>query len=440
MQKLQRNYRMVFEIGKKLDFTVYEAQETIEVAYPFTLNLSVKRAINSSTNVGNFQILNLSRATQAKLWKDKYDQSKYIRLSVFAGYGADMPLIFYGEINQCYSYKDGDSTESITEIEANDFTYLFQYGFGNYTFQAGTTFTNMLETLLSQIPIMKVGYVTADIPPLKTSRTFMGQIMDELRREYHNFDIFVDNGQLNVISQKDTIPAEVPIITSDSGMLGTPRRAEQYLEVKTLFEPGIIVGQVILLQSSLLPYMNNYYKVIGVSHQGIISGAESGTLITTLTLFMGDQIFKELKKKVTTYGGQQTTGEWIKPCQGRLSSPFGQRTAPIHGASTFHNGMDIAAPLNTPVKAIANGNIIFAGRSGNNGNLIILDHGTVNGKMVQSLYAHLNGLATSNGQKVSQGDTIGYVGSTGLSTGNHLHLGIKENGVHVNPTKYIGNY
>ncbi|MBP1918130.1 murein hydrolase activator EnvC family protein [Youngiibacter multivorans] len=130
---------------------------------------------------------------------------------------------------------------------------------------------------------------------------------------------------------------------------------------------------------------------------------------------------------------QAPSAEYIKPVSGRISSPYGWRIHPILGYSKFHTGVDFAAASGTAVKAVKGGVVILAKYNSSYGNYIIIDHG--NG--VSSLYAHLKGFNTSLGSRVSQGQTIGFVGSTGMSTGPHLHFEIRVNGEHVNPANYI---
>lgn len=120
------------------------------------------------------------------------------------------------------------------------------------------------------------------------------------------------------------------------------------------------------------------------------------------------------------------------PVQGDISSGFGPRSAPIEGASTNHGGIDIRAARGTPVAAPAEGEVIFAARKGNNGNLVQVRH--ANG--VVSSYAHLDSINVKVGQKVSAGAKLGGVGSTGKSTGNHLHYGITVGGKRVDPRTY----
>lgn len=120
----------------------------------------------------------------------------------------------------------------------------------------------------------------------------------------------------------------------------------------------------------------------------------------------------------------------IRPISGTITSRFGSRSSVRVGA---HTGLDIAAPKGTSIKAAAGGTVIHAGWKGSLGNLVIISHG--NG--VQTYYGHCSKILVSAGQQVSQGDIIAKVGSTGNSTGPHLHLEVRVNGVALNPQNYV---
>ena len=120
----------------------------------------------------------------------------------------------------------------------------------------------------------------------------------------------------------------------------------------------------------------------------------------------------------------------IKPVTGTLSSRFGASSRIRSGA---HTGLDIATSAGTPIKAAASGTVTFAGWKGSYGNLLVITHS--NG--VQTYYGHCSKLYASAGQSVSQGQTVAAVGSTGNSTGPHLHFEIRVNGVAYNPQKYV---
>lgn len=124
---------------------------------------------------------------------------------------------------------------------------------------------------------------------------------------------------------------------------------------------------------------------------------------------------------------------FVKPVNGRLTSPYGYRTHPIYGDRRFHTGVDYGAAHGAGVFSTKTGTVIRVSYDSGYGNYIIVDHG----KGISSLYAHLSGFAVRNGQKVEQGQTIGYVGSTGASTGPHLHFEIRLNGSHRDPMDYL---
>jgi hypothetical protein len=124
--------------------------------------------------------------------------------------------------------------------------------------------------------------------------------------------------------------------------------------------------------------------------------------------------------------------KWPAPGINTITSPFGYRIDPVNGNGSFHTGVDIAAPMGTPVHAAADGVVAATGWMGNFGNAVYIEHGDM-----VTIYAHLSQIVVQRGQQVKAGDVIAYSGSTGKSTGPHLHFEVRVHGQPVNPINYF---
>lgn len=121
------------------------------------------------------------------------------------------------------------------------------------------------------------------------------------------------------------------------------------------------------------------------------------------------------------------------PVSGRVTSGFGMRVAPIRGGWRMHQGLDISAASGTRVRSAGAGLVVFSGYRSGYGNTVVVDHGDG----MKTLYGHMSRIATRRGRRVREGDVLGYVGSTGRSTGPHLHFEVRFRGEPVNPMCYL---
>jgi len=128
------------------------------------------------------------------------------------------------------------------------------------------------------------------------------------------------------------------------------------------------------------------------------------------------------------------TGSFRWPCYGRITSYFGYRNTGIRGASTYHQGIDIACAYGTTIAAADGGTVEYTGYKGAMGYTVIINHG--NG--FKTYYEHCSSFACSAGQHVYKGQTIAYVGTSGVASGAHCHFGVQKNGEYVNPMRYLG--
>ena len=139
----------------------------------------------------------------------------------------------------------------------------------------------------------------------------------------------------------------------------------------------------------------------------------------------------------TTPSYSVNSSGFLRPASGYISSPFGNRVSPFGGSIEFHRGVDIAG--SGAISAAQSGTVETATYHASYGYYVVINHGTINGVNVKTLYAHMQpGLLVAPGQTVSQGQQVGVMGTTGSSTGVHLHFEVQENGAVVNPVNYIG--
>lgn len=147
------------------------------------------------------------------------------------------------------------------------------------------------------------------------------------------------------------------------------------------------------------------------------------------------QIERMLRRLLTTPRGRTRLshpwrGTFLRPVNGAVTSDFGYRTHPIFKITKFHTGVDISAPMGSPIFASADGEVVFSGWWGGYGKVVIIDHGGG----IATLYGHCSSISVATGQKVKKGQFIAKVGSTGLSTGPHCHFEVRKSGSPINPS------
>ncbi len=149
-----------------------------------------------------------------------------------------------------------------------------------------------------------------------------------------------------------------------------------------------------------------------------------------------DMINKTVNKTAKTTS-ITTTANFVRPVAGPCTSPYGTRIHPIFKKQIFHSGVDIGAPYGANVRAANSGKVIFTGWYGGYGKVVIIDHGKVGGVPTTTLYAHLSSYRVAKGASVYRGQVIANIGTTGYSTGPHLHFEVRRNGATTNPFNYI---
>lgn len=182
---------------------------------------------------------------------------------------------------------------------------------------------------------------------------------------------------------------------------------------------------------------------IGAEYEALMDEAEAEQAELMLQIAKAEKEYNAAKAaeqaaaRPPVYTGGSTptvSGGWMVPCYyTNFSSPFGYRIHPIYGDYRMHYGVDLGGPTGTPIMATRSGTVTVASSNGSAGYYVTVNHGDG----YSSIYMHMTHYIVSYGQQVSQGQVLGYMGSTGASTGPHLHFGITYNGTYVNPANYI---
>jgi len=252
------------------------------VTDPITIHFNVTKAVLSDVNSAIITIYNLDAVTRESIYQDKLllNPTKRKMLTLEAGYGESLTLVCLGYIQQCYSERQG--TDFITEIEVLDPDVLTQYT--SVTFDAGTTFDEAYKFLVSQFPNLKQGECGVLNGTFNSPTVFEGNgfwVINELTGGH----TFVDNGVINTLNDNEVLEGyQTYLISDETGLLDTPKRYDAILEINMLFEPTIRVGQLVEIKSSTWAAFDGQFKVLGYTHNCMISGSVGGTRTTTLQL------------------------------------------------------------------------------------------------------------------------------------------------------------
>lgn len=274
MAKLGRNYLLTVET---LD------GGTLIIQPPFTIEFDITRTTLSSANVCSVRIFNLSLNNRNNIRKNVNDNSIYRAISLRAGYGDNLPVIFQGNISQAWSVREG--VNFITQIECFDGGFAFVNGQSDVTFPANTDQKTIIASIMGDLPKVSTAAIGNFLGSTSRGKSYSGNSADILR-EITGGAFFVDNEKAYVLKNNEYVN-DVPtlLINKSSGLLNTPVLEASIVRFEMIFEPQILVGRRILLESITESNFNGYYIVTSVKHRGMISEAVCGDLVTTGEFF-----------------------------------------------------------------------------------------------------------------------------------------------------------
>lgn len=302
--KFQRTYQIQIQ---GLDGSIYSFGSESGKEPLLTLEFSVKRDILSSANTGSFRVKNLSPSLRNLIYKDYFDLANPKSLVVKAGYaGTPLSTIFNGIAQIVSSYREAGGVDFITEIEGHDYTMVMANSFSSWTIgslEAPVNQAQIINRLINDLQVesqksnLKLGLgVIADYTENRYGYTANDYTWNLLQIET-NRGTYIDNGKIYCLPNSMAFQGDVTVISSDTGLLGTPRKFQSYLIVEMLFEPSLTPGQQVYLDTNLTPSLsslyNGTYKVTAVQHSGVISNSVNGACKTTATLQLTvDQIIQ----------------------------------------------------------------------------------------------------------------------------------------------------
>jgi hypothetical protein len=275
--------------NRKLGRNYFLSIEAIDGAFvavnlPMTLEFDVQRDVIGGVNFAKIRVYNLSKINRNRIFKNQGGNDYGRKVVLQAGYGPGpiLPVILNGQISECYSVREGNTF--ISSIDALDGARAFADATINITFPKNTPQQQIVQEIaqsMSQFGV-KTGAIGSFPGTTTRANPYSGNPMSILK-EITNGKAFIDNGVVNVLGDNEVIADYgIFVLNSSSGLLNTPIREQQFLNVEILFEPLINCGQQILLDSNQGDNLNGFYRVLGVHHRGTISGAVCGDATTSL--------------------------------------------------------------------------------------------------------------------------------------------------------------
>ncbi len=277
MAKFGRIYRLEVQIQENGPYLVVEP--------PLTIDFDAYRNLIVSPNVSTIKIYNLSPTHRNQLRFDRSNFGQIRNVILKAGYENQLlATVFSGNVVEAWSVREG--TEFITTISAHDGGFSFVNGTTSATFPAGTTQTTILKTIAVNLPGVSLGAFGNYTDVLQRGNSYNGNSMD-LLTQLTGGGAFIDNGKINCLQNSECVFGGIPIINSASGLLGTPVRENLIVHFDMIFEPRLLVGQQVELQSIGEGNFNGFYKIYSLHHKGMISESVCGSAVTSVIFNYG---------------------------------------------------------------------------------------------------------------------------------------------------------
>lgn len=274
MRKYNLNYKIEIDGYDKRTYTIQSFNEITNIAGSFAdklespaVKINIEKDNTNSASSCRVELYNLAPDTQRNIRKSRIPADELRNINIYAGYEGEITLIFSGNVLTAKTNRNG--SDMITVVEATD-NYAMINSTTNISIAANVAPAEVLQTLANDLQGIKPAYITPEAEITKVGqrgRTYNGntwEIINELNN--NNLDIFIDNGELFIMGERQVRTADHLIIDAESGLLEEPEEYDGYLEIKTLFEPLANINNRITLNTTVLPEYNGEYKLLGLTH------------------------------------------------------------------------------------------------------------------------------------------------------------------------------
>lgn len=286
--KVNRQYKLIIQNVDENDNPIEEA--TV-ITNPITMKFSVNRTLFADVNSMDVELYNLAPNTYNRLFFD-YFNVKRRTIILEAGYeGQVLSTIFIGDIWTCYTSRQG--SDIITKIHSI---------VGLKSLQARTNVTlrdisrdEVIRTAAKDMG-MPVEIYSGENTKFSRPVVLEGNSMGIIQK-YSGGNAFIDENKIKILKDRDAIKTGLVLITDKSGLLGVPEHEDAILSVNMIFEPRIVIGQLIEIKSRIMSAFDGQYKVYGLKHEGIISNAVAGQCVTKLEMLVGSQVYGRFHAK-----------------------------------------------------------------------------------------------------------------------------------------------
>ena len=304
MQKFNRVYELVVEADDQVrpsGEVTSENTKKVTIRLPYTIEFEISRANLGSAQTGRFKIYNLGLETRKAIQKDQW-QYIFRNIQFRAGYsssdGTIFPLLFNGVVKTAYSYREG--VNFITEIEALDGAWAMTQGFSNLSLNSNTTASQAIALLAKDLQYTIGAPIIGNFPTVAKRGMVLSGNTWWMIQKLSNQMALINNGQLLAMKLNEVIRGGLPLISAETGLLGSPKRTRSMLECRMVFEPRLTLCQIVELRTLVeSKQLNRPWKIVGIEHRGMISPTVSGECTSTATLWYTDVEFREIYNLAT---------------------------------------------------------------------------------------------------------------------------------------------